>query len=92
MDSLGLSLGYVPSEVGLIPEECLKMLSVVDKCGLGYAHPQTQIDPMTNGPPDLEEGYVSMESLGCGMTGSMSRGMLLGSDLSSCSQNKVHSS
>ena len=32
-----------------------------------------------------------MESLACGMTGSMARGMLLGSDLSYHSWNKVHS-
>ena len=59
MDSLGWSLEYVPLEVGLIPKECVKMLSVVDTCGLGYAHPQTQIDLMTNGLPDLEERHVS---------------------------------
>ena len=59
MDSLGWSLGYAPSEVGLIPKECVKVLSVVDMCGLGYAHPQTQIDPVTNRLPDLEEGHVS---------------------------------
>ena len=41
MDSLGWSSGYVPSEVGLIPKECVKMLSVVQTCGLGYAHLQT---------------------------------------------------
>ena len=56
MDSLGWSSGYAPSEVGLIPKECVKMLSVVDMCGLGYTHPQAQIDLMTNGLPDLEEG------------------------------------
>ena len=49
----------MPSEVGFIPKECVKILSVVDTCGLGYTHPQTQIDPMTNGLPDLEEGHVS---------------------------------
>ena len=59
MDSLGWSSGYVPSEVGLIPKECVKMLSVVDTHGLGYAHLQTQLDPITNGLSDLEEGHVS---------------------------------
>ena len=59
MDSLGQSLGYTPSEMGLIPEECVKMLSVVDMCGLGYTHLQAQMDPMTNGLHDLEEGHMS---------------------------------
>ena len=47
MDSLGQSPGYTPSKVGLIPKECVKALSVVDTCGLGYAHPQTWDDLMT---------------------------------------------
>ena len=60
MDSLGQSLGYAPSEAGLIPNECVKALSVCDHmCGLGYTCLQTQIDPVTNGQPDLEEGHVS---------------------------------
>ena len=59
MDSLGWSLGYAPLEVGLIPEECAKALSVVDTCGLGYTHPQTQMEPVTNGLPDLEEGHMT---------------------------------
>ena len=59
MDSLGQSLGYMPLEVGLVPRECVKTLSVVDMCGPGYACLQTQIDPVTNGLPDLEEGHVS---------------------------------
>ena len=59
MDSLGQSPGYVPSEVGLIPEGCVKALSVVDTCGLGYAHPQTWHDLVTNELPDQEEGHVN---------------------------------
>ena len=59
MDSLGWSLGYVPLEVDLIPEECVKALSVGDMCVLGYTHPQTQMDLVTNGLPDLEEGHMS---------------------------------
>ena len=59
MDSLGWLPGYMPSEVGLIPEECVRMLAVVDMCGLGYACPQTQQDLVTNELPDLEEGHVS---------------------------------
>ena len=59
MHSLGQSSGYTPLEAGLIPKECVKALSVVDMCGLGYAHPQTWMDPVTNGLPDLEEGHVS---------------------------------
>ena len=47
MDSLGLSPGYAPSELGLVPEEDVKMLEVVDTCGLGYAHSQTQPDLVT---------------------------------------------
>ena len=42
MDSLGQSSGYVPLQVGLLPEECMRTLLVVDMCGLGYTHPQTQ--------------------------------------------------
>ena len=49
----------MPLEVGLIPKERVKALSVVDTCGLRYACPQTQIDPVTNGLPDLEEGHMS---------------------------------
>ena len=59
MDSLGQSPGYTPSEVDLVPEENMKMLEVVDMCGLGYAHPQTQPDLVTPELPDLEEGHVS---------------------------------
>ena len=59
MDSLGWSPGYTPLEVGLIPKECVKVLSVVDTCGLRYACPQTWMDPLTNELPDLEEGHVS---------------------------------
>ena len=59
MDSLGWSPGYVPSEVGLIPKECMRMLVVVDMHGLGYTCPQTWQDLVTNKLPDLEEGHVS---------------------------------
>ena len=59
MDSLGLSPGYAPSELGLVPEEDVKMLEVVDTRGLGYACPQTQPDLVTPKLPDLEEGHVS---------------------------------
>ena len=59
MDSLGWSSGYTPSAVDFIPKECVRMLSVVDIHGLGYAHPQTQIDSVTDGQIDLEEGHVS---------------------------------
>ena len=59
MDSLGQSPGYAPSEAGLIPKECVRMLVVVDMHGLGYTCPQTQQDLMTPGLPDLEEGHVS---------------------------------
>ena len=40
-------------------EEDVKMLEAVDTHGLGYAHPQTQLDLVTPGLPDLEEGHVS---------------------------------
>ena len=46
MDSLGQSPGYTPSEADIVPEN-VKMLKVVDTCGLGYAHPQTQPDLVT---------------------------------------------
>ena len=59
MDSLGLSPGYAPSESGLVPEEDVKTLAVVDTRGLGYACPQTQSDLVTPASPDLEEGHVS---------------------------------
>ena len=59
MDSLGLSPGYAPSEPDLVNEEDVKMLEVVDMCGLGYACPQTQLDLVTPESPDLEEGHVS---------------------------------
>ena len=59
MDSLAWSPGYAPLEAGLIPEECVRMLVVVDICGLGYTCPQTQEDLVTNKLPDLEEGHVS---------------------------------
>ena len=47
MDSLGWSPGYAPSEVGMIPKECVRMLVVVDTHGLGYACPQTRQDLVT---------------------------------------------
>ena len=59
MDSLGQSPGYAPSEVDLVPEEDVKMLEVVDTCGLGYAGPQAQPYLVTPELPDLEEGHVS---------------------------------
>ena len=59
MDSLGQSPGYAPSEVDMIPEECVRMLEVVDTHGLGYACPQTQQDLVIPGLPDPEEGHVS---------------------------------
>ena len=59
MDSLGPSPGYAPSELDLVPKEDVKMLEVVDTRGLGYARPQTQLDPVTPELPDLEEGHVS---------------------------------
>ena len=59
MDSLGPSPGYAPSESGLVPEEDVKMLEVVDTRGLGYARPQTQPDLVTPALPDLEEGHMS---------------------------------
>ena len=59
MDSLGLLPGYAPLESGLVPEEDMRTLAVVDTCGLGYAHPQTQSELVTHTSPDLEEGHVS---------------------------------
>ena len=59
MDSLGPSPGYAPSELGLVPEEDVKTLQVVDTHGLGYACPLTQPDLVTPELPDLEEGHVS---------------------------------
>ena len=59
MDSLGWSPGYAASEVGLIPKECVRILVVVDTCGLGYACPETWQDLVTPRLPDLEEGHVS---------------------------------
>ena len=59
MDSLGQSPGYTPSEADIGPKENVKMLEVVDTCGLGCACPQTQPDLVTPGLPDLEEGHVS---------------------------------
>ena len=59
MDSLGQSPGYAPLEVDLVPKENMKILEVVDTCGLGYACPQTQPDLVTPKLPDLEEGHVS---------------------------------
>ena len=59
MDSLGPSPGYAPSESGLVPEEDVKTLVVVDTRGLGYARPQTRSDLVTPALPDLEEGHVS---------------------------------
>ena len=59
MDSLGPSPGYTPLELGLVPEEDMKMLAVVDTRGLGYACLQTRLDLVTPTLPDLEEGHVS---------------------------------
>ena len=59
MDSLGWSPGYAPLEVDMIPEENVRMLEVVDMCGLGYACPQIWPDLVTPRLPDLEEGHVS---------------------------------
>ena len=59
MDSLGQSPGYAHLEVDMIPEECVRMLVVVDMRSLGYACPQTQQDLVTPRLPDLEEGHVS---------------------------------
>ena len=59
MDSLGPSPGYAPLELGLVPEEDMKTLAVVDTHGLGYACPQTRSDLVTPALPDLEEGHVS---------------------------------
>ena len=59
MDSLGWSPGYAPSEVGILPEESVRMLEVVDTCGLGYVCPQTQPDLVALRLPDSEEGHVS---------------------------------
>ena len=59
MDSLGPSPGYAPSESGLVPEEDMRMLAVVDTHGLGYTCPQTRSDLVTHTLPDLEEGHVS---------------------------------
>ena len=59
MDSLGQLPGYAPLELDLVPEEDVKMLEAVDTRGLGYAHPQTQLDLVTPRLPDLEEGHVS---------------------------------
>ena len=59
MDSLGWSPGYVPLEVDMVPKESVRMLEVVDTCGLGYTYPQTWSDLVAPGLPDLEEGHVS---------------------------------
>ena len=59
MDSLGQSPGYAPSEVSMIPKENVRILEVVDTCGLGYTCPQTWPDLVTPGLPDLEEKHVS---------------------------------
>ena len=59
MDSLGWSPGYAPSEMGMIPEECVRMLAVVDMHSLGYTCPQTLQDLVTPRLPVLEEGHVS---------------------------------
>ena len=59
MDSLGWSPGYTPSEADIVPEENMKMLEVVDTCGLGYTCPQTQPDLVTPSLPDSDEGHVS---------------------------------
>ena len=59
MDSLGQSPGYACLESGLVPEEDVRMVEVVDMRGLGYAQPQTQLDLVTPKLPDLEEGHVS---------------------------------
>ena len=59
MHSLGQSPGYAPSEADMIPEECMRMLEVVDTCGLGYTCPQTQQDLVTPRLPDPKERHVS---------------------------------
>ena len=59
MDSLGQSPGYTPSEADIVPKENVKILEVVDTCGLRYTHLQIQPDLVTPKLPDLEEGHVS---------------------------------
>ena len=59
MDSLGWSSGYAPLAVDFIPKGCVRTLSVVDMHGIGYMHPQTQIDSVTDGQIDPGEGPVS---------------------------------
>ena len=59
MDSLGQSPGYTPSEVDMIPEECVRMLAVIDMHGLGYTCPQTWQDLVTSRLPDPEQRHVS---------------------------------
>ena len=59
INSLGQSPEYTPLEVGINPEESMRMLEVVDMCGLGYACPQTWPDLVAPGLPDLQEGHVS---------------------------------
>ena len=59
MDSLGKSPGYAPSEADMVPKENVRMLEVVDMCGLRYTCPQTRPDLVTPGLPDLEEGHVN---------------------------------
>ena len=59
MDSLGWSPRYAPSEADMVPEENMRMLEVIDMCGLGYACPQTQPDLVAPRLPNLEEGHVS---------------------------------
>ena len=59
MDSLGQSPGYTPLEADMIPEQCMRMLVVMDMRGMGYACPQTWQDLVTPRLPDLEEGHVS---------------------------------
>ena len=39
MYSLGQSPGCAPLEVDMVPEEKMRMLEVVDMCGLGYTCP-----------------------------------------------------
>ena len=59
MDSLGQSSGYAPLVEDIVPKENVKMLEVVDMCGLRYTCQQTQPDLVTPELPDLEEGHVS---------------------------------
>ena len=78
----------------MVPKENVKMLEVVDMCGLGYACPQTQPDLVTPELPDLEERACELckEYQNHKTTGSLPRGMLLDGDLSSCGHHGSYSS